>query len=80
MITMKKIILPWLTLQNSVHTLLMRYVRIRDVDEMFYASVAVLMMEFVKLFFCIMAVYCLEINDFKKYILIIFSISYQYFI
>ena len=48
----KLAVLLWLTLQNSIHTLLIRYSRARAVEEMFYSSVAVFLMEVVKIAMC----------------------------
>ncbi|GMT24208.1 hypothetical protein PFISCL1PPCAC_15505, partial [Pristionchus fissidentatus] len=42
-----------MALQNSIHTLLIRYSRARKVDEMFRPSVAVLMTEVIKLVICV---------------------------
>lgn len=49
----KFFVLLWLTFQNSIHTLLLRYSRARNVPEMFYSSVAVFWMEIVKSLFCL---------------------------
>uniref|UniRef100_A0A915CFQ2 UDP-galactose transporter n=1 Tax=Parascaris univalens TaxID=6257 RepID=A0A915CFQ2_PARUN len=49
-------ILVWLTLQNSVHTLLIRYSRARHVEKMFLSSVAVFFTELLKLFICIVVI------------------------
>ncbi|TKR87176.1 hypothetical protein L596_011622 [Steinernema carpocapsae] len=46
-------ILIWLTLQNSVHTLLIRYSRAREVEEMFFSSVAVFFTEILKMLICV---------------------------
>ncbi|KAK0411808.1 hypothetical protein QR680_005857 [Steinernema hermaphroditum] len=46
-------ILIWLTLQNSVHTLLIRYSRARDVEDMFFSSVAVFFTEVLKAVICL---------------------------
>lgn len=54
--TIKLAILIWLTLQNSIHNLLIRYSRIRIVPEMFFSSVAVFWMEVIKVFICIIMV------------------------
>ncbi|KAH7725437.1 CBN-SRF-3 protein [Aphelenchoides avenae] len=51
--TIKVAVLVWLTLQNSVHTLLIRYSRARDVPEMFFSSVAVFLTELVKVVICL---------------------------
>ncbi|CAJ0558576.1 unnamed protein product, partial [Mesorhabditis spiculigera] len=53
---MRTAILVWLTLQNSIHTLLIRYSRARDIDEMFTSTVAVFMTEIVKLIMCLVLV------------------------
>ncbi|VDK34875.1 unnamed protein product, partial [Anisakis simplex] len=47
-------ILIWLTLQNSVHTLLLRYSRARNVDKMFLSSSAVFFTEIMKLVTCML--------------------------
>ncbi|KAM3725372.1 UDP-galactose/UDP-N-acetylglucosamine transporter srf-3 [Dirofilaria immitis] len=47
-------ILIWLTLQNTVHTLLLRYSRIRVVDEVFLPSVAVFFTEILKIITCLL--------------------------
>jgi hypothetical protein len=52
----KRAILVWLTAQNSVHTLLVRYSRSRAVEHMFYASAAVFWTEAVKLVICLAAI------------------------
>ena len=44
-------ILCWLIVQNSIFTLLLRYSRIRQVDELFFPTVAVFFMEIAKLLF-----------------------------
>ncbi|VDM36619.1 unnamed protein product [Toxocara canis] len=49
-------ILVWLTLQNSVHTLLLRYSRARHVERMFLSSSAVFFTELMKLLTCILAI------------------------
>lgn len=49
----KIFVLVWLTFQNSIHTLLIRYSRVRNVPAMFYSSVAVFWMEIFKLIFCL---------------------------
>uniref|UniRef100_A0AC35FZW8 UDP-galactose transporter n=1 Tax=Panagrolaimus sp. PS1159 TaxID=55785 RepID=A0AC35FZW8_9BILA len=51
--TIKMAVLIWLVLQNSVHTLLLRYSRARDVSDMFFSSVAVFLTEIVKVFICL---------------------------
>lgn len=51
--TIKVAVLVWLTLQNSVHTLLIRYSRARDVPEMFFSSVAVFLTEIIKVVICL---------------------------
>ncbi|VDK51042.1 unnamed protein product [Gongylonema pulchrum] len=53
-------ILVWLVLQNSVHTLLLRYSRSRNVKEMFASSVAVFFTEIVKVTACILCITCQE--------------------
>lgn len=55
--TIKAAILVWLAFQNSVHTLLLRYSRVRPVPHMFYSSVAVFWMEVFKVFFCLVMVF-----------------------
>jgi hypothetical protein len=79
---LKHIILVGLTLQNAVHTLLVRkcvalfckftmnqvrYSRSRDVEAMFFSSVAVFWTEVVKLIICIAAV-CLESGSVVEYV------------
>lgn len=64
-VSFRTAILVWLTLQNSVHTLLLRYVRARDVDDMFLSSVAVFFTEIVKLGICVFAV-CYEEKGYSK--------------
>ncbi|KAI6224497.1 hypothetical protein M3Y99_01390800 [Aphelenchoides fujianensis] len=49
-------VLVWLTVQNSVHTLLIRYSRAREVDAMFFSSVAVFSMEVLKMAVCLLVV------------------------
>ncbi|KAI6220057.1 ARF7EP-C domain-containing protein [Aphelenchoides fujianensis] len=49
-------VLVWLTVQNSVHTLLIRYSRAREVDAMFFSSVAVFSMEVLKMGACLLVV------------------------
>ena len=51
--SIKLAVLIWLVLQNSVHTLLLRYSRARDVQDMFFSSVAVFFTEIVKVFICL---------------------------
>ncbi|CAG9532615.1 unnamed protein product [Cercopithifilaria johnstoni] len=46
--------LIWLTLQNSTHTLLLRYSRVRVVEEVFLPSVAVFFTEVLKLIICLL--------------------------
>uniref|UniRef100_A0A8R1I3I7 UDP-galactose transporter n=2 Tax=Caenorhabditis japonica TaxID=281687 RepID=A0A8R1I3I7_CAEJA len=53
---MKTTILVWLTLQNSIHTLLIRYSRAREVDAMFVSTVAVWLTEVIKCFICLFLV------------------------
>ncbi|CAB03205.4 UDP-galactose/UDP-N-acetylglucosamine transporter srf-3 [Caenorhabditis elegans] len=53
---MKTAILIWLTLQNSIHTLLIRYSRAREVDAMFVSTVAVWLTEVIKCFICLFLV------------------------
>ncbi|GMR62795.1 hypothetical protein PMAYCL1PPCAC_32990, partial [Pristionchus mayeri] len=52
----KIIILAWLCIHNAVLTLIMRYVRIRDVSEMFHPSVAVFMTELLKVTICLVMI------------------------
>lgn len=59
-------VLIWLTLQNSVHTLLLRYSRARDVPDMFFSSVAVFFTEIAKVIICLYMVF-LEENGFRGY-------------
>ncbi|KAI6238858.1 hypothetical protein M3Y99_00643200 [Aphelenchoides fujianensis] len=49
-------VLVWLTVQNSVHTLFIRYSRAREVDAMFFSSVAVFSMEILKMAVCLLVV------------------------
>lgn len=49
-------VLIWLTFQNSIHTLLIRYARARDIPQMFISSVAVFLTEIFKAFVCIFIV------------------------
>lgn len=51
--SIKLAVLIWLVLQNSVHTLLLRYSRARDVPDMFFSSVAVFLTEIVKIIICL---------------------------
>uniref|UniRef100_A0AC34QKC5 UDP-galactose transporter n=1 Tax=Panagrolaimus sp. JU765 TaxID=591449 RepID=A0AC34QKC5_9BILA len=51
--TIKIAVLIWLVLQNSVHTLLLRYSRARDVQDMFFSSVAVFFTEVIKAVICL---------------------------
>ncbi|KAK6111192.1 UDP-galactose/UDP-N-acetylglucosamine transporter srf-3 [Brugia pahangi] len=46
--------LIWLTLQNSSHTLLLRYSRVRVVEKVFLPSVAVFYTELLKLIICLL--------------------------
>lgn len=55
-LTIKLTILLWLTLQNSIHNLLLRYSRVREVPKMYFSSVAVFSMEIIKIFVCILMV------------------------
>ncbi|VDM56629.1 unnamed protein product [Angiostrongylus costaricensis] len=50
---MRTAVLVWLTLQNSIHTLLIRYSRARQVEHMFLPTVAVFFTEVMKLFVCL---------------------------
>ncbi|GMS99955.1 hypothetical protein PENTCL1PPCAC_22130, partial [Pristionchus entomophagus] len=52
----KILILTWITIHNACFTLIMRYSRIRDVEEMFLPSVAVFVTELLKLFICFVMV------------------------
>lgn len=63
-------ILIWMALQNSVHTIVLRYSRARSVPEMFLPSVAVFWMEIVKLVICLIIV-CFEERSFKKLIFLL---------
>ncbi|EFO25935.1 UDP-galactose transporter [Loa loa] len=47
-------VLLWLTLQNSAHTLLLRYSRVRVVEKVFLPSVAVFFTEILKLITCLL--------------------------
>ncbi|CAI4227453.1 unnamed protein product [Auanema sp. JU1783] len=51
--SMRTAILVWLTLQNSIHTLLIRYSRAREVEEMFLSTVAVFLTEVIKAVICL---------------------------
>ncbi|PAV56313.1 hypothetical protein WR25_15731 [Diploscapter pachys] len=53
---MRTAILVWLTLQNSIHTLLIRYSRARVVEEMFLSTVAVFLAEVIKCVICLLLV------------------------
>ncbi|CAI5448959.1 unnamed protein product [Caenorhabditis angaria] len=53
---MKTAILIWLTLQNSIHTLLIRYSRAREVEDMFVSTVAVWLTEVIKCIICLFLV------------------------
>ncbi|CAD6191892.1 unnamed protein product [Caenorhabditis auriculariae] len=53
---MKTTILVWLTLQNSIHTLLIRYSRAREVEAMFVSTVAVFLTEVIKCLICLFLV------------------------
>ncbi|CAB3405733.1 unnamed protein product [Caenorhabditis bovis] len=53
---MKTAILIWLTLQNSIHTLLIRYSRAREVEAMFVSTVAVWLTEVIKCVICLFLV------------------------
>ncbi|KAK5985620.1 UDP-N-acetylgalactosamine transmembrane transporter, partial [Trichostrongylus colubriformis] len=50
---MRTAILIWLTLQNSIHTLLIRYSRAREVEHMFLSTVAVFFTEVMKCVVCL---------------------------
>ncbi|KAH7660484.1 SRF-3 protein, partial [Aphelenchoides avenae] len=52
-VDIKVAVLIWLALQNSVHTLVLRYSRARDVQEMYFPSVAVFLTEIFKVLFCV---------------------------
>lgn len=52
----KLYVLIWLTIQNSVHALLLRYSRVRDVPEMYFSTVAVFWTEVIKLCACTLMV------------------------
>lgn len=65
--TIKLVVLIWLVLQNSVHTLLLRYSRARDVSEMFFSSVAVFFTEIIKVIICLYMV-SIEENGFLGYV------------
>ncbi|PAV68534.1 hypothetical protein WR25_02982 [Diploscapter pachys] len=54
--SMRTAILVWLTLQNSIHTLLIRYSRARVVEEMFLSTVAVFLTEVIKCVICLLLV------------------------
>ncbi|CAK5081748.1 unnamed protein product [Meloidogyne enterolobii] len=50
-------VLIWLTVQNAVHALLLRYSRVRDVKEMYFSTVAVFWTEVIKLCVCLLVVF-----------------------
>ncbi|GMR52707.1 hypothetical protein PMAYCL1PPCAC_22902, partial [Pristionchus mayeri] len=52
----KILILTWICIHNAVFTLIMRYARIRDVEEMFLPSVAVFITELLKISICFVMV------------------------
>ena len=56
---LKLIILVWLTLQSSVHALLIKYTRIQHgkTNVLYFPSVAVFMMELIKMVFSFIMVY-----------------------
>ncbi|KAF7638613.1 hypothetical protein Mgra_00001991 [Meloidogyne graminicola] len=56
-------VLIWLTVQNAVHALLLRYSRVRDVKEMYFSTVAVFWTEVIKLFVCLLVVFHTESAD-----------------
>uniref|UniRef100_A0A7E4VP82 UDP-galactose translocator n=1 Tax=Panagrellus redivivus TaxID=6233 RepID=A0A7E4VP82_PANRE len=60
--SIKLAVLIWLVLQNSVHTLLIRYSRARDVEHMFYSSVAVFFTEIIKAVICLYMVMTEELG------------------
>lgn len=49
-------VLIWLALQNSTHTLLIRYSRVRVVERVFLPSVAVFFTEVLKLITCLLLI------------------------
>jgi hypothetical protein len=53
----KLAVLIWLALQNSIHTILIRYSRARDVPNMFFSSVAVFFTEIFKVIVCLYMVF-----------------------
>lgn len=65
--TLKLVALTTLTLQNAMVALSMRYARTRPGD-MFIASTAVVMAEIVKLFVCLLLVYCSESISWKHFV------------
>uniref|UniRef100_A0A915E2H4 ARF7 effector protein C-terminal domain-containing protein n=1 Tax=Ditylenchus dipsaci TaxID=166011 RepID=A0A915E2H4_9BILA len=54
--SIKLAVLIWLTLQNAIHTLLIRYSRVRPVPDMFFSTVAVFWTEIFKVGICLMMV------------------------
>ena len=49
-------VLIWLTLQNAVHALLIRYSRVREVPEMYFSTVAVFWTEVIKIIACVLMI------------------------
>ncbi|KAL3093216.1 hypothetical protein niasHT_022666 [Heterodera trifolii] len=54
--SIKFAVLIWLTVQNAVHALLLRYSRVRDVPAMYFSTVAVFWTEVIKLSVCLIMV------------------------
>lgn len=52
MTNVKVAVLVWLTVQNAINTLLLRYSRSRRISEVYYSSVAVMFMEIFKVVVC----------------------------
>lgn len=71
----KVAVLIWLTLQNSVHTLLLRYSRARDVPEMYFSSVAVFFTELIKVVVCLYMVFNESHGPFGWVTIILLSIQ-----
>uniref|UniRef100_A0A183C2A0 ARF7EP_C domain-containing protein n=1 Tax=Globodera pallida TaxID=36090 RepID=A0A183C2A0_GLOPA len=60
--SIKLAVLIWLTVQNAVHALLLRYSRVRDVPDMYFSTVAVFWTEIIKLCVCLVMV-CRDSNS-----------------
>ncbi|KAL7076490.1 hypothetical protein ACQ4LE_004749 [Meloidogyne hapla] len=61
-------VLIWLTVQNAVHALLLRYSRVRDVKEMYFSTVAVFWTEVIKLFVCLLVVFYSESSSLEGFL------------